>query len=100
MFNDCFIYVFFIIKVEAASSENVCLVSRDSQNVIIVTYADVKQWLDTSFNYLVEKHRESRCEIQISNQREVRKQQQQITEHSKQLDSITINTEHLALTND
>lgn len=64
-------------KVEAGSTERLCLVSRDSQNVIIVTYADVKHWLDTSFNHLVERHRQSRCELQLSQQREVRQQQQQ-----------------------
>lgn len=62
---------------EAGSTERLCLVSRDSQNVIIVTYADVKHWLDTSFNHLVERHRQSRCELQLSQQREVRQQQQQ-----------------------
>lgn len=55
-------------KVEAASRENLCLISRDSQNVIIVTYADIKQWLDTSFTYLLEKHRHSRCELQLAQQ--------------------------------
>ncbi|VDQ04332.1 unnamed protein product [Trichobilharzia regenti] len=56
-------------KVEAGSLERLCLVSRDSQNVIIVTYADIKQWLDTSFSYLVEKHRQSRCELHLAQQR-------------------------------
>ncbi|CAH8527731.1 unnamed protein product [Dicrocoelium dendriticum] len=64
-------------KVEAGSAERLCLVSRDSQNVIIVTYADVKQWLDSSFDHLVERHRQSRCELQLAQQREARKQQQQ-----------------------
>ncbi|KAH8871202.1 PAN2-PAN3 deadenylation complex subunit PAN3 [Schistosoma japonicum] len=64
-------------KVEAASPERLCLVSRDSQNVIIVTYADIKQWLDSSFSYLLDKHRQSRCELQLNRQRHARQQQQQ-----------------------
>lgn len=66
-------------KVEAASPERLCLVSRDSQNVIIVTYADIKQWLDTSFSYLVDKHRQSQCELQLTRQRNARQQQQEIS---------------------
>ncbi|CAH8519595.1 unnamed protein product [Schistosoma turkestanicum] len=66
-------------KVEAASPEHLCLVSRDSQNVIIVTYADIKQWLDTSFSYLVDKHRQSRCELQLTRQRHAHQQQQEIS---------------------
>ncbi|TPP62011.1 PAB-dependent poly(A)-specific ribonuclease subunit 3 [Fasciola gigantica] len=66
-------------KVEAGSSERLCLVSRDSQNVIIVTYADVKHWLDTSFNHLVERHRHSRCELQLAQQRDARQQQRSHT---------------------
>ncbi|CAL8074287.1 unnamed protein product [Calicophoron daubneyi] len=64
-------------KVEAGSTERLCLVSRDSQNVIIVTYADIKKWLDTSFQHLVELHRQSRCDIQLAQQRQAREQQQQ-----------------------
>ncbi|VDP71319.1 unnamed protein product [Echinostoma caproni] len=64
-------------KVEAGSTERLCLVSRDSQNVIIVTYAEVKHWLDSSFNHLVERHRQSRCDLQIAQQRDARQQQQQ-----------------------
>ncbi|CAH8572954.1 unnamed protein product [Schistosoma curassoni] len=71
-------------KVEAASPERLCLVSRDSQNVIIVTYADIKQWLDTSFSYLVDKHRQSQCELQLTRQRNARQQQQEISNPGSQ----------------
>ncbi|OON14411.1 hypothetical protein X801_09795 [Opisthorchis viverrini] len=49
-------------KVEASSHERLCLVSRDSQNVILMTYADIKQWLDSSFSHLVERHRQSQTD--------------------------------------
>ncbi|KAA3676450.1 PAB-dependent poly(A)-specific ribonuclease subunit 3 [Paragonimus westermani] len=64
-------------KVEAGSSERLCLVSRDSQNVIIVTYADIKQWLDASFAHLVDRHRQSRCDIRLAQLRDAHQQQQQ-----------------------
>ncbi|CAH8574987.1 unnamed protein product [Heterobilharzia americana] len=75
-------------KVEAASPERLCLVSRDSQNVIIVTYADIKQWLDTSFSYLVDKHRQSRCELQLTRQRHAHHHQHQQQEVSSHLPNI------------
>lgn len=74
----------FLFQVEAASPERLCLVSRDSQNVIIVTYADIKQWLDTSFSYLVDKHRQSQCELQLTRQRNARQQQQEISNPGSQ----------------
>ncbi|TGZ57492.1 hypothetical protein CRM22_009925 [Opisthorchis felineus] len=71
-------------KVEASSHERLCLVSRDSQNVILMTYADIKQWLDSSFSHLVERHRQSRCEIQMAQQREIRQHQQQRQQQQQQ----------------
>ncbi|KAL3318975.1 PAB-dependent poly(A)-specific ribonuclease subunit 3 [Cichlidogyrus casuarinus] len=46
-------------KMEAASPEPVCLVSRDNHNVIIVTYDQVRDWLEQSFNHLVEKQKQN-----------------------------------------
>lgn len=39
-------------KLEQASSEKVCLVSRDEQNVLIVSYAELKKCFDSSFEDL------------------------------------------------
>ncbi|KER29550.1 hypothetical protein T265_03848 [Opisthorchis viverrini] len=76
-------------KVEASSHERLCLVSRDSQNVILMTYADIKQWLDSSFSHLVERHRQSRCEIQMAQQREIRQHQQQRQQQQQQQQQST-----------
>ena len=40
-------------KMEQGSLEKVCLVSRDEQNVLIVTYAEIKKCFDSSFNDLL-----------------------------------------------
>ncbi|VDD79510.1 unnamed protein product [Mesocestoides corti] len=57
-------------KVEAASQERLCLVSRKGERAIIVTYADIRHWLDTSFGSLVEEHRRSLFEQQMVQQQE------------------------------
>eukprot|EP00108_Taenia_solium_P012327 TsM_000830900 transcript=TsM_000830900 gene=TsM_000830900 len=66
-------------KVEAGSGENVCLVSRKGEKVIIVTYAEIRDWLDKSFSHLVEDCRRSVFEQQMAQdlQREQQQQQQQ-----------------------
>ncbi|VDK36838.1 unnamed protein product [Taenia asiatica] len=66
-------------KVEAGSGENVCLVSRKGEKVIIVTYAEIRDWLDKSFSHLVEDCRRSVFEQQMARdlQREQQQQQQQ-----------------------
>lgn len=39
-------------KLEVGSHEKVCLVSRDEQNVLIVSYAELKKCFDAAFNEL------------------------------------------------
>ncbi|VDN12715.1 unnamed protein product [Dibothriocephalus latus] len=58
-------------KVECASPEKLCLVSRDGQRVIIASFAEVRQWLDNSFATLVEEHRRSLFEQQMDQQRQL-----------------------------
>jgi PAB-dependent poly(A)-specific ribonuclease subunit 3 len=36
-------------RLDAGLSERVCLMSRDEQNVLVVTYAELKQCLEQSF---------------------------------------------------
>ncbi|KAA3674178.1 PAB-dependent poly(A)-specific ribonuclease subunit 3 [Paragonimus westermani] len=59
-------------KVETGSGERLYVVNQDGQNMIIVTYADIKQWLDASFAHLVDRHRQIRCDIRSSQYREAR----------------------------
>ena len=40
-------------KLDVASHEKVCLVSRDEQNVLIVSYAELKKCFDAAFNELL-----------------------------------------------
>lgn len=40
-------------KLEQGSSEKVCLISRDEQNVLIVSYAELKKCFDASFHDLL-----------------------------------------------
>ncbi|VDM35392.1 unnamed protein product [Hydatigera taeniaeformis] len=54
------------LNVEAGSGENVCLVSRKGEKVIIVTYAEIRDWLDKSFSHLVEDCRRSVFEQQMA----------------------------------
>lgn len=67
------------LQVEAGSGENVCLVSRKGEKAIIVTYAEIRDWLDKSFSHLVEDCRRSVFEQQMAQdlQREQQQQQQQ-----------------------
>jgi len=41
-------------KLDAGVQERVCLMSRDNQNVLVITYAELKQCLDTSFSEVVQ----------------------------------------------
>ena len=41
-------------KLELGSPERVCLVSRDEQNVLIVSFAELKKCFDNSFNDLLQ----------------------------------------------
>ncbi|VDN97160.1 unnamed protein product [Rodentolepis nana] len=61
-------------KVEAGSTELVCLSSRKAHQVIIVTYADIRDFLDKSFSHLVEESRRS-----VLEQQQMLQQQQQQT---------------------
>lgn len=40
-------------KLDAGSKEKICLSSRDGQNVIIVTFAELKKCIENSFQQLV-----------------------------------------------
>lgn len=40
-------------KLEVASPEKVCLISRDEQNVLIVSFAELKKCFDAAFNELL-----------------------------------------------
>ncbi|VUZ47052.1 unnamed protein product [Hymenolepis diminuta] len=61
-------------KVEAGSTELVCLSSRKAHQVIIVSYADIRDFLDKSFSHLVEESRRS-----VLEQQQMMQQQQQQT---------------------
>lgn len=44
-------------KLDAGSSERVCLMSRDEQNVLVVSYAELKLSLEQSFSECVQASR-------------------------------------------
>ena len=76
-------------KVEAGSSEHVCLVSRKGEKAVIVTYAEIRRWLDKSFSQLVEDSRRSVFEQQIAQSMQPQPQspQQQQESQSKEATS-------------
>ncbi|XP_008483527.1 PAN2-PAN3 deadenylation complex subunit PAN3-like [Diaphorina citri] len=39
-------------KLDAGTQEKICLMSRDEQSVLVVSYAELKQCLDQSFHEL------------------------------------------------
>ena len=46
-------------KLDAGVSEKVCLMSRDEQNVLVVSYSELRQCLDQSFSECIHSHRNS-----------------------------------------
>ena len=46
-------------RLDAGLNEKVCLMSRDEQNVLVVSYAELRQCLDQSFTECVQAHRAS-----------------------------------------
>ena len=44
-------------KLDAGSEEKVALVSRDDQNVFVVSYKEVKRALESAFQELLKGHR-------------------------------------------
>ena len=44
---------YFIFQLEAGTSEKVCLVSRDEQSVLVVTYRDLKTCFESAFSEIV-----------------------------------------------
>ena len=50
-------------KLDAGIPDKVCLMSRDEQNVLVVSYAELKQCLEQSFNECihVSRHRVIQC---------------------------------------
>ncbi|EUB59273.1 PAB-dependent poly(A)-specific ribonuclease subunit [Echinococcus granulosus] len=91
-------------KVEAGSGENVCLVSRKGEKAIIVTYAEIRDWLDKSFSHLVEDCRRSVFEQQMAQDLQREHQQQKrlrddaTSEVSLKLGSVHEAFTHLAVT--
>ncbi|KAM7541484.1 hypothetical protein Aperf_G00000042098 [Anoplocephala perfoliata] len=63
-------------KVEAGSSELVCLSSRKANQVIIVSYSEIRDFLDKSFSHLVEESRRSVLEQQQQSLQQTRGPQQ------------------------
>ncbi|XP_043465158.1 PAN2-PAN3 deadenylation complex subunit pan3 [Leptopilina heterotoma] len=45
-------------KLDSGSYDKVCLMSRDEQSVLVVSYAELRQCLDTSFEELVQSSKE------------------------------------------
>ena len=46
-------------RLDAGLNEKVCLMSRDEQNVLVVSYAELRNCLDQSFTECVQAHRTS-----------------------------------------
>ena len=44
---------FFFFQLEAGTSEKVCLVSRDEQSVLVVSYRDLKTCFEGAFNEIL-----------------------------------------------
>ena len=44
-------------KLDAGVSDKVCLMSRDEQNVLVVSYSELRQCLDQSFSECIHAHR-------------------------------------------
>ena len=42
------------MQVDAGSTEKVTLISRDEQNILVVTYAELKHCLDSSFSDIMQ----------------------------------------------
>lgn len=47
------LFFFFFFQLEAGTSEKVCLVSRDEQSVLVVSYRDLKTCFEGAFNEIV-----------------------------------------------
>lgn len=62
-------WMFYVFQLDAGSPEKVCLMSRDQQTVLLVSYADLKQCFESAYNELIQAS-------QISEQQQ---QQQQLT---------------------
>lgn len=46
-------FFFFFFQLEAGTSEKVCLVSRDEQSVLVVSYRDLKTCFEGAFNEIL-----------------------------------------------
>ena len=51
--NLFFVLFFFCFQLEAGTSEKVCLVSRDEQSVLVVSYRDLKSCFEGAFNEIL-----------------------------------------------
>ena len=47
------LFCFFCFQLEAGTSEKVCLVSRDEQSVLVVSYRDLKTCFEGAFNEIL-----------------------------------------------
>lgn len=74
-----FSYYLCLLQVEAGSNELVCLSSRKAHQVIIVSYAEIRDFLDKSFSHLVEESRRSMLEQQQMIQQQQEQLQQKPT---------------------
>jgi len=54
-------------KLDSGLNEKVCLMSRDEQNVLVVSYAELRNCLDQSFTECVQAHRASASMNPVSN---------------------------------
>ncbi|XP_076286207.1 poly(A) specific ribonuclease subunit PAN3 isoform X1 [Lasioglossum baleicum] len=51
--------VFCLNKLDSGSQDKICLMSRDEQSVLVVSYAELRQCLETSFGELVQSAKDS-----------------------------------------
>ncbi|XP_033223809.1 PAN2-PAN3 deadenylation complex subunit PAN3 isoform X2 [Belonocnema kinseyi] len=52
-------------KLDSGSHDKICLMSRDEQSVLVVSYAELRQCLDTSFEELVQSAKEA-AEVRLT----------------------------------
>lgn len=51
--------VFCLNKLDTGSHDKICLMSRDEQSVLVVSYAELRQCLETSFGELVQSTKDA-----------------------------------------
>ena len=54
MFEIMKLFALFNLKLDAGSTERICLTSRDEHSVLVVSYHDLKACLETAFNDLTQ----------------------------------------------